>query len=103
MMNLADSFRPVPAVVAREFEGDTVLVRTTGSVVDMQSLYVLNPVGTRIWTRLDGATTVQAILDELVATYEVDDQVARADVLDLMGQLLAAHLIEPCAPHSRLA
>lgn len=92
----ADRFGRSPAVVARELDGETVVMRTAGSVADLQSLYVLNPLGTRIWTRLDGATPLQAIVDDLVATGEV----ARADAFELIASLLAADLIER---HSRLA
>jgi hypothetical protein len=90
----ADRFGRSPAVVARELEGETVVMRTAGSLADLRSLHVLNPMGTRIWTRLDGTTPLQAIVDEL------DGEITRADAFELIAALLAADLIER---HSRLA
>jgi hypothetical protein len=90
----ADAFRPSSAVVARELEGELVLVRIAGSAADLGSLYVLNAMGTRIWSRLDGVTTLDTLVGELVATYEVAEEVARADTSELLASLLAAHLIE---------
>ena len=94
LVNPADSFGRSPAVVAREIEGETVVMRIAGSVADLRSLHVLDPMGTRIWARLDGATPIQAILDDLAAAGEVAGDVARAEAIELITSLLAADLIE---------
>jgi hypothetical protein len=54
----------------------------------------LNPVGTRMWSVLGNATSIQAAYDELLQEYEVEPAQLRADVEDFIGQLLGQKLIE---------
>jgi hypothetical protein len=94
MPNLEETYAQAPGVVAREFDGETVLLRVAGSVADMRALYVLNATGTLIWERLDGARPMHAIVDDLVARYEVLADAAAVDTLALIDSLLAADLVE---------
>lgn len=94
MPDLEDKFARSPDVVTREFDGELVLLRVAGSVADMRALFVLNAMGARIWERLDGATTLQAIVDDVVARYEVAPDIASGDACALVASLLEGELIE---------
>jgi len=61
---------------ARVIEGEAVIVTPEDSM-----LHTLNPVGTFIWERADGAHSLDAIVDELCAEYEVERAQALADAL----------------------
>ena len=53
---------PSENVVAREIEGETVIVPLTAGVGDTESeLYSLNPVGQAIWKKLDGHRTLKDV------------------------------------------
>jgi hypothetical protein len=62
--------------------------------LDQSIYYGLDPVGARIWELLQEPRSLQAVLDTLLAEFEVDDATARADLLALVDDLLAKKLIE---------
>jgi len=75
-------------VAYRVVDGAAVLVSPADS-----SLYMLNPVASRIWELADGSRTVSAIIGELVAEYDVDADTARADVTEMIEEFRAKDLI----------
>lgn len=94
MLSLEDTFTRSPAVVAREFDGEMVLMPVAGSVVDMRALFVLNSVATKIWQRLDGVTSLATIVKEIAASHDVGENVAARDAAELVHSLLEAGLAE---------
>jgi len=52
--------------VTREIGGETLIVPVTGHVMELESIYVLNPVGSRIWELLRSPTTT----DQIAALFE---------------------------------
>src|SRR5690242_1639529 len=62
----------------------------------------LNPVGTRIWTVLHHAPSIQAAYEALLAEFDVEPERLRQDMDELLEQLLAQGLIE-LAPGAAVA
>jgi hypothetical protein len=58
----------------------------------------LNPVGTRIWTVLLGAPSIQAAYESLLTVFDVAPERLRQDMDEILDQLLEHGLIElaPC-------
>ena len=54
--------------------------------------YSLNSVGTRIWESIDGSRTVQDLAHIVSSEFDVDDQRAQSDVLDLVSDLVKESL-----------
>jgi len=81
--------------VAREIGGDTILVPVRGHVGDLESAYVLNPTAARIWSRLDGETSVAEIAASIAEEYDVDRSDAERDAAALVASLEAAGLVVP--------
>ena len=54
----------------------------------------LNLVGTRMWSVLSSASSIQAAYDELLQEYEVEPAQLRADLEEFIEQLLRQKLIE---------
>jgi hypothetical protein len=54
----------------------------------------LNPVGTRIWTVLHGAPSIQAAYESLLTEYDVEPERFHQDMDELLDQLLEQGLIE---------
>jgi hypothetical protein len=86
---------PQRSFVTRQIAGETLIVPVTGNVVDLESIYVLNPVGSRIWDLLRTPTTPNRIADVVAAEFDVSPQVAAADVLEFIEALGARGLVQP--------
>jgi hypothetical protein len=52
--------------VTRQIAGETLIMPVAGRVVDLESIYVLNEVGSRIW-QLAGSPTTADLIAEVVA------------------------------------
>jgi hypothetical protein len=79
-----------------------VMLRIIGDeavILNLKSeLYLgLDPVGTRIWTVLHGAPSIQAAYESLLTEFDVTPERLRQDMDELLDQLLAQGLIELAA------
>jgi len=80
-------------LIARNIAGETLLVPVRGRVGDLDSIYTLNEVGSRIWQLIDASTPVARIINTINTEYEVSEQDATRDVLELVMSLHSAGLI----------
>jgi hypothetical protein len=88
-VSFADRVRVAPDVLFRVISDEAVLVNLNTEV------YLgLNPVGTRMWTVLNDAQSVQAAYDALLREYEVEPARLRSDLEEFLQQLLDQSLIE---------
>ena len=81
--------------VARRVAGETIVVPVRGHVADLEAIFTLNEVGTAIWSRLDGCTTVGQIVEDLCREYEVEAEEAGQDTVAFLASLEEAGLIHP--------
>jgi hypothetical protein len=79
---------PNPAVVGRIVDHEAVLVLPTKGQVK-----VLNEVGSRIWSYLDGTRTVSDIITMVQTEYAVSGQDAEEDTCAFLGQLADREII----------
>lgn len=68
--------------------------------LDRSLYYSLDPVGARVFELVQEPMRLDAIVDTIVAEFEVDAPTARADVLALMDTLVAQKLVEARATGS---
>jgi hypothetical protein len=79
---------PSEDVVAREIEGELILVPLTAGIGDMEDeLYTLNETGKAIWSRLDGTRSLRQIARELAAEYSAPAADIDRDVTGLVTEL----------------
>ena len=90
---LNSCFVKADGLVTRHIAGETLVVPVKGQVGDLDSIYTLNEVGTRIWQMIDGDTPLSHIVNAIRSEYEVAEQEATRDVLELFDTLLSAGLI----------
>ncbi|MBI2883969.1 MAG: PqqD family protein [Candidatus Methylomirabilis oxyfera] len=83
--------------VTRCITGETIIVPVSGGVGDLDSIYTVNEVGTRIWELIDGRTPVSRIIDAIANEYEITAEEAEQDIVDFLGSLEAAGLIRLAA------
>ena len=75
------------------------LINVLGSESVLLSLkseryFGLDEMGTRMWTALTTASTVQEAYDNLLAEYEVEPEVLRKDLTELLEKLADQGLVE---------
>ncbi len=82
-------YTPSDNVVAREIEGEIIIVPLTSGIGDMEDeLYTLNETGKAIWVRLDGTCRLDEVVDLLLEEYEAPPKEIREDVTGLVTELL---------------
>lgn len=86
-VTLAQTWGRSERIVARRIGDELVLVPLAGRGADIDSIYSLNRVAAFVWERLDGETTGEAVVEGLVARFEVERERAAADYLELLATL----------------
>jgi hypothetical protein len=84
----------------RLIPSDDAMVRTIGDetvILDLASgkYFGLDPVGTRLWQLIGEGLAIDDACARLLAEYEVDEPRLRADVAQLLQQLLSHGLLKP--------
>jgi len=87
------NYRRSSEVVCREVGGESILVPIRNRVGDLESIFVLSPVASRIWSLLDAPTSAERIVDEICTEFEVERETAQADVNELLASLELASLV----------
>ena len=54
--------------------------------------YTLNELGRFLWESLDGKKTLEEVHRDLLDRYDVDDETAKQDVLEIVGDLMKEDL-----------
>ena len=80
-------------LVTRSITGETIIVPIRGHVGDLDGVYTLNDVGTTIWDLINGKISVGQIVDAVRNEYDVAQDEAESDVIELIESLEAAGLI----------
>jgi len=80
--------------VAREIEGEIIIVPLTAGIGDLEDdLFTLNETGKAIWDRLDGRRSLHDIINELSAEYQAAEGEVERDVLGLVGELVQRRIL----------
>ena len=80
---------PSDDVVAREIEGEIVIVPLAAGIGDADDeLYTLNDTGRAVWQLLDGKRTLREVVASLTEEFEASEAELEADVLGFAGELV---------------
>jgi hypothetical protein len=80
----------VPAdVLVQELEGESVLLN-----LKSECYFGLDEVGTRMWAVLSNSASIQQAYEALLAEYDVEPDVLRRDLLNLIDKLIEHGLVE---------
>ena len=94
MTDLHLSYRPSEEIIVREIDKEIIIVPLTSGIADMEDeLYTLNETGRAIWEKLDGAKSLQNIIDDLVIEYDADKEQIAGDVVGLIEELLKRNMV----------
>ena len=87
---LEDVYKPSDDVVAREIEGEIIIVPLVAGSGDMEDeLFTLNDTGKAIWDQLDGQRSLAGVVAALVPQFEqAEDGAGERDLLGLVAGLV---------------
>lgn len=83
------------SVLWRELDGEAILLDPQAGCS-----FNLNPVGTLVWTLLDGQHNTEDIVAAICNAYEVEPEQAGQDVQQLLDNLLTNKLVNNASPSS---
>ncbi len=87
-------YAPSEDVVAREIEGEIIIVPLTAGIGDAEDdLFSLNETGRAFWKLLDGKKTLAQIAKTLAEKYDAPPARIEKDILGLAAELLKRRLI----------
>ena len=93
-VSLDGIYRVSDGVVAREIEGEIVIVPLVAGIGDADDeLYTLNDTGAALWRRLDGVRTLGAVAAELAEDFEARLEVIEHDALGLVAELVGRGIV----------
>jgi hypothetical protein len=88
------AYAPSDDVVAREIEGEIIIVPLVAGIGDMEDeLFTLNETGKVIWYRLDGAKTLSALAEELAAEFGAPAAEIAQDVAGFVHELVKRRML----------
>jgi hypothetical protein len=85
----AETLRIPANVIAREIDGETVIVNLTSG-----NCFGLDRVGTRVWQLVTEMGSADRVLDAMLAEFDVDEKRLRQDLDQLLAQLRSRGLLE---------
>jgi hypothetical protein len=92
---------PSDDVVAREIEGEVIIVPLVAGIGDMEDeLYTFNETGKAIWSRLDGKQSLRAVVTALAEAYDAPPAEIERDVRGLVEELVRRRMLVEAAPVS---
>ena len=88
------AYIPSEDVVAREIEGELIIVPLAAGIGDTDDeLYTMNETGKALWARLDGKNTLREIARGLAEEYEAPPGKIEEDVRGLMTELMRRKMV----------
>ncbi len=85
---------PSDDIVAREIEGELIIVPLTSGIGDLEDeLFTLNNTAKAIWENLNGKKTVEDIISDLLHKYKAEPEKIEQDVKGLLKELLKRKII----------
>ncbi|MGB5218280.1 MAG: PqqD family protein [Smithella sp.] len=85
---------PSEDVVAREIEGDMIIVPLVAGIGDTEDeLYTLNETGKAIWKKLDGEKSLNKIAGELAGEFSAETDEIKADVLGFAAEMVKRRIL----------
>ena len=92
-INAERRFVAATGLVSRRIGEQTILVPITSGIGDLDAIYTLSEVGSRVWSLLQSPCSLRTIGTTLAAEYDVTEDVVAADVAKFVGELADAGLV----------
>lgn len=87
-------YAPSENVVAREVQGEFIIIPITSGVGDLEDeIFSLNETGRAIWDKLDGKRSLKKVAQELSAEFQAANEELEKDCLGLTEELLKRRML----------
>lgn len=94
MVFLDKSYRISKDVLAKEVEGELVIIPIKFGIGDLDSeMYALNATGMAVWNKLDGTRSLSDLINELSEQYDTPYDDIKVDVVEIVTELLGKGLV----------
>jgi hypothetical protein len=90
-------------VVGRDVAGEFILVPIAARGVDLESIFLLNRVGSFIWECLDGRKNGEDLVTQVMERFDVSHVEAMDDTCRFLSQLESIRLIARVTTHDQSA
>jgi len=81
-------------IIFKEIEGNSILIPVISGVGDLNSdIFQLNETGSRVWEMLDGKTSLEKIILNLIDEYDAPAKIIEENVLNLIRNLVKKQFI----------
>ncbi len=88
-VSLESVYKPSENVVAREVQGEFIIIPITSGIGDMgNEIFTLNATGKALWSRMDGKKNLKEIAKELTCDFTGSLQEIEKDITGLTKELL---------------
>lgn len=87
-MRIKDGF------VLREVAGTFVIISTGSENLDFKGVITVNEVGALIWKGVEAGKSKDEIVEKILSEYDVQKEVASADMDEFLEQLISKNIIE---------
>jgi hypothetical protein len=93
-VHLSKIYVPSGDVVAREIEGELIIVPLVSGIGDIEDeLFTMNETGKAIWNKLDGKKSLKKVVEELSEEFEASAAEIKKDVAGLVEELLKRRMV----------
>ena len=94
MIDMSGKYKQGEQLIAREIEGEIVIVPLTSGIGDLNAeMYSLNHTGVAVWNKLDGKTQLKKIVSQIASEYDASEHVIESDIINLVTDLINKGLI----------
>jgi len=80
-------FTKDPSIVFRKVAEEFILVPIKQKASEVESIYTMNEVASRIWELIDGERSLRDIKEIIIREFEVSPEEAEEDLVDFTKQL----------------
>jgi len=84
---LDSRFTKDPSIVFRKVADEFILVPIKQKASEVESIYTMNDVASRIWELIDGKRSLKDIKKIIIKEFEVSSEEAEKDLVDFSRQL----------------
>jgi len=94
MAKLDKIYKPSEDVVARQLQGEFIIIPITSGISDSdEEIFSLNETGLDIWNKLDGKKSLREIKEDLLQQYDTSADIMEKDILGIVGELLKKNIL----------
>jgi len=84
---LEKRFSKDPSIVFRKVADEFILVPIKQKASDVESIYTMNDVASRIWELIDGKRSLKDIKEVIIKEFKVSPEEAEKDLVEFSKQL----------------